>query len=173
MVLLEVGAPTHKEAFTGAFAFLCSDDYPETAVMDGFPKSKPAVIGGAEGQLAEALSLDFYVASSKDEYAGPFVVTAADSILSGDAAAEALAANPVYPYVAKESSVELLNESAKEVFFLTADGENALSVVLPDNMRYFIVNDNVARISAAIGEGLDPGDVYLQLQLRWFHVDRI
>ena len=260
VVLIEVGSQTRVEAFTGAFDALISDDYTETTVMDGFPRSKPAVSGSAEGMLAEVLGLNFYVASSRDEYAWPFVIANDDgkncvaasnagqnesyaellvcinakegevftfnakinteemydkftvslngekvkafsgekdwfsyavalqegfneisltytkdemddvddpdecvllddfALVSGEEAAAALAANPVYNYISETSYIELLNESAREIVFEGAT--DVLNEVFPEETKYYILNDEAILFTAAIGVGIDPEDAY-------------
>ena len=70
VALVEVGAQITAEPFANLFDLMTGEEYTETRVLDGFPKSRPTVEAGAEGQLAAAAGMDFYVASSDDDMPG-------------------------------------------------------------------------------------------------------
>lgn len=76
-------------------------------------------------------------------------------ILSGDDAAAALAANPVYP-VSDETSVTPTNEDAKEIVF--DDKEGILAANFGD-AKYFIIPGDEAVFSIALDASLDPDGV--------------
>ena len=78
VALVEVGAQITAEPFANLFDLMTGEEYTETRVLDGFPKSRPTVEAGAEGQLAAAAGMDFYVASSDDDYAWPFLAGETD-----------------------------------------------------------------------------------------------
>ncbi len=73
VVLIEVGAQTSADPFKAIFEQLSSNDYTETKVYDSFPRALPTIEASAEGTLAAAAGMKFYVASSEDEYAWPFL----------------------------------------------------------------------------------------------------
>ncbi len=73
VVLIEVGSQPSADPFMAMFEKLTGDGYTETQVFDGFPRALPTIEASAEGTLAAAAGMKFYVASSTDEYAWPFL----------------------------------------------------------------------------------------------------
>ncbi|MBQ8954638.1 MAG: redoxin domain-containing protein [Clostridia bacterium] len=130
VVLIEVGAQTTVDPFANAFEALISDSYTETTVMDGFPKRKPPVSAGAEGQLAKAVNMPFYVAASQDEYAWPFAASEKDGkrcIAStnagvGTSAAEVLVCASAQPGDAFAFSFRLSSEARYDRFSIKLNG---------------------------------------------------
>lgn len=79
------------------------------------------------------------------------------ALATGDAAAAALAANPVTP-VAEEIALTVTNETAREIVF--AD-ENGLLAASFGPAKYYIVNDDKANILATVTADVDPESAFL------------
>lgn len=77
------------------------------------------------------------------------------AVVSGDAAAAALAAVPtqVASLEGTEVSLTINNENAKEITI--TDPSGMLAMYYGDDMRYFIVPDETADVKVLIGEGID------------------
>lgn len=78
-------------------------------------------------------------------------------VLSGEAAAEALAANPVYP-VAEEITLQLTGDNVREV--AVNDPLNALESIF-GSVRYYIVSGSQVKLEATLTREVDPEDAVL------------
>ncbi|MGN0793636.1 MAG: redoxin domain-containing protein [Aristaeellaceae bacterium] len=72
--------------------------------------------------------------------------------VSGEEAAAALSANPVYP-VAEETALTIVNEGAKEIVI---SDESGLLMSAFGSAVYYIVNEDVATVSVALSADVDP-----------------
>lgn len=74
------------------------------------------------------------------------------AVVSGDDAAAALAANPVYP-VAEANALTVTNENGKEIVI---SDDNGLLAANFGDAKYFIVNSDTASFTAEITADVDP-----------------
>jgi len=79
-------------------------------------------------------------------------------VLGGSDAAEALAANPVYP-VSDANRLLVTNPAAREI--IITDPTGLMAAYFGADCRYFIVNDDIASFHATITADLDPEVAFL------------
>lgn len=80
------------------------------------------------------------------------------SLLSGEKAAAALAANPVYP-VSDKISLALVGDNVREV--IVNDPLQALEKFFGSTIRYYIVSGNTVNLKATLTADVDPDDAVL------------
>jgi hypothetical protein len=78
------------------------------------------------------------------------------AVATGDAAAAALAANPVYPTV-DASAMTIVNPTAKEIVFID---ESSIMAGVFGPATYYIVNDDTVTVQAQVASDVDPELAY-------------
>ena len=164
VVMVEVGAQSTAAAFTNAFDLLISDEYTETVVLDGFPRSKPTVQAPAEGALARAAGMPFYIASSEDEYAWPFVAAELDGkpcIASGNAHENDSVAEVTVHITAQEGDALALwylvsSEPGYDFFTVSRNGVRVKSFSGETDWTYFVLPLEAGENDISLSYAKDP-----------------
>ena len=100
-----------------------------------------------------------YEKDSGAEYGEDTVYFADFRLLSGSAAQEALAANPVYPFAA-ETRLNLVSEGAREIVFEETE-EGAMEAFFGMPAVFCVVNGETAEFEVAIGPETNPDTAVL------------
>lgn len=108
-----------------------------------------AVAVEADGEYTVELA---YVKDTMTDDGEDMVWIDSVAVVSGDDAAAALAANPVYP-VAEANALTVTNENGKEIVI---SDDNGLLAANFGDAKYFIVNSDTASFSAEITADVDP-----------------
>lgn len=118
-------------------------------------------------ELPEDGSYVFYVlynqnAGADETYSEGTVAICSMGLFTGDEAAEILASRPVYPFALEgdDFSIEVLNESAKEVRIVLPEGTDRQTVQSYANSRFYIIPEDFGCFRMLIGDEYDPSYAY-------------
>lgn len=135
---VESGSQSSTESFTGLFDIFLGDDYSESILLDGMPKTAPTVEPTDEAALAEALGVSegVAVANPEDEYSWPMAVGSDDSrsyVTSSNAGVgNSVSALDVLVQSAGDDTLaleyKLSTESGYDYMTIAVDGEAVKSV---------------------------------------------